>query len=152
ETGRAWAVRSAELDRQVSQLVLPTLALIAVGNALRVRTESETLVSATAFAFMPLSALFEVSALALFSANVLRILWPRPDPLLRTGRVTRMTSVAVLLAEYPELEDHLFAWGLGYVGRVRSVHRELTLGSLITSEGKGPDEIIARINDLLRRD
>jgi hypothetical protein len=58
--------------------------------------------------------------------------------------------VAVLLAEHPWLEDHLFAWGLGYVGRVRSVPRELTLGTLAASEEKPPEEIIASINELLR--
>lgn len=60
------------------------------------------------------------------------------------------TSVAVLLAEHPWLEDHLFAWGLGYVGRVRSVPRELTLGTLIASESQVPEELIPRINELLR--
>lgn len=78
--------------------------------------------------------------------------WARraPDPLLRTGRVSSSTSVAVLLAEHPWLEDHLFAWGLDYVGRVRSVPRELTLGTLAASEGKDPDQIIARINEQLQ--
>ena len=59
--------------------------------------------------------------------------------------------MAVLLSEYPWLEDHLFAWGLGYVGRVRSVPRELTLGSLAAGEGKASEEIIARINELLEK-
>jgi hypothetical protein len=65
--------------------------------------------------------------------------------------VTSTTSVAVLLAEHPSLEDHLFAWGLAYVGRVRSVPRELTLGTLARSERKDPEEIMARINELLRK-
>jgi hypothetical protein len=132
------------------RLVLPTFALIAVGNLLRVLTELATPVSTVAFAVMPFSAVLELSALILFSANALRTLWPLPDPLLWTGRVTATTSVAVLLAEHPWLEDHLFAWGLGYLGRVRSVPRELTLGTLARSERKEPDEIVARINDLRR--
>jgi hypothetical protein len=98
---------------------------------------------------MPFSAALELSALALFTANALRTLWPPPDPLLWTGRVTPRTSVAVLLAEYPWLEDRLFAWGVAYVGRVRSVPRELTLGTLAGSESKDPGEIVARVNDLL---
>jgi hypothetical protein len=132
------------------RLVLPIFLLIAVGNLLRVLTELATPVSTVAFALMPLSAVLELSALALFTASALRTLWPGPDPLLRTGRVASSTSVAVLLAEHPWLEDRLFAWGLAYVGRVRSVPRELTLGTLAASEGKYPEEIIARINDLLR--
>jgi hypothetical protein len=133
------------------QLVPPTFLLIAVGNLLRVLTELATPISTAAFILMPFSAVLELSALALFSANTLRILWPAPDPLLRTGRVTNSTSVAVLLAEHPGLEDHLFAWGLAYVGRVRSVPRELTLGTLAASEGKEAEEIIARINGELAK-
>jgi hypothetical protein len=133
------------------RLVLPTFVLIAVGNLLRVLTEFAAPLSAAAFTLMPFSAVLELSALALFAANALRTLWPPPDPVLRTGRVVATTSVAVLLTEYPWLEDHLVAWGLGYVGRVRLVPRELTLGSLAASEGMGPEETAARINDLLRK-
>jgi NnrS protein len=131
-------------------LVVPTLLLIASGNLLRVLTELATPLGAAAFALMPFSAVLELTALVLFAANALRTLWPPADPLLRTGQVTSTTSVAVLLAEHSWLEDHLFAWGLAYVGRVRSVPRELTLGTLATSEGKAPEEIVARVNDLLR--
>ena len=133
------------------RLVLPTLLLIGAGNLLRVLTELATPVSPAAFALMPFSAALELSALTLFSANALRTLWPPADPLLRTGRVTPTTSVAVLLAEHAWLEDHLFAWGLGYVGRVRSVPRELTLGTLARGEGKDADGVIARVNELLRK-
>jgi len=132
------------------RLVVPIFVLIAVGNLLRVSTEMTTLVSAPAFDLMPYSALLELAALALFAANILRTLWPAADPLLRSGQVTALTSVAVLLGEYPWIEDHLLAWGFAYVGRVRSVPRELTLGTLAAGEGKAPEEIIARINDLLR--
>jgi hypothetical protein len=131
------------------RLVLPIFVFIAAGNLLRVLTELITSYSASAFAVMPFSAVFELFALALFSGNALRTLWPAADPLLRTRRAPPATSVAVLLAEYPWLEDCLFAWGFVYVGRVRSVPRELTLGTLSMSEGKDPEEIIARINELL---
>jgi hypothetical protein len=133
------------------RLVLPTFILIAAGNLLRVLTELATPRSVTAFSVMPFSAVLELSALALFTANALRTLWPAPDPLLRTKRVTAATSVTVLLAEHPWLEDHLFAWGIAYVGRVRSVPRELTLGTLAASEGKDPQQIIARTNEQLER-
>lgn len=133
------------------RLVLPTILLIAFGNLLRVLAELATPLSTAAFTIMPFSAVLELSALALFTVNALRTLWPAPDPLLRTGQITPFTSVAVLLAEYPWLEDHLFAFGLGYVGRVRSVPRELTLGTLARSERKDPEEIMARIKDLLQK-
>jgi hypothetical protein len=98
---------------------------------------------------MPLSAILELSALCLFAANVVRTLWPPVDPLHRTGRVTARTHVANLLAEHPWLEDHLVAWGLRYIGRVRSVPGELTLGSLAAGEGLDPEATVARINVLL---
>ncbi|HEY7311478.1 MAG TPA: NnrS family protein [Gemmataceae bacterium] len=131
------------------RLVLPTFLLIAAGNLLRVLTEMATELSTTAFTLMPFSAVLELLALLLFTANALRTLWPPPDPLLQTGRVASSTSVAVLLTEHPWLEDHLFAWGLDYIGRVRSVPRELTLGTLAASEGENPNEILARINEQL---
>lgn len=131
------------------RLVVPTFGLIALGNALRVATELATLAWPRAFRILPVSAVLEFAALALFAANLLRTLWPRPDPLLRTGRATSETRVAVLLAEHPWLEDHLVAWGLRYLGRVRSVPAELTLGSLTGGEGLDPEATIGRINALL---
>jgi len=133
------------------RLVAPIFVLIATGNLLRVSTEMATLFAAPAFVLMPFSALLELAALALFAANIVRTFWPPLDPLLRTGQATLRTPVALLLAEYPWLEDQLLGWGFGYVGRVRSVPRELTLGTLARSEGKEPEEILARINDLLQR-
>ena len=130
-------------------LVVPIFVLIASGNALRVAAELATLAWPIAFRVLPASAILELTALALFAANVFRTLWPRPDTLLRTGRVTLTTRVAVLLAEHPWLEDHLVAWGLRYIGRVRSVPAELTLGSLAVGEGINPEALVAWINVLL---
>jgi hypothetical protein len=132
------------------RLVAPIFGLIAAGNLLRVSTEMATLAAAPAFDVMPFSSLLELAALTLFTANALRTLWPPSDPVVRTRQASDRTSVAALLAEYPWLEDHLLAWGLGYVGRVRSVPRELTLGTLARSERANPAEIVARTNELLR--
>jgi hypothetical protein len=131
------------------KLVVPILTLIGVGNFWRVGTEFVAAQSSTAFVVMPFSSLLELSALALFAANVIRTLWPPSDPLLRTNRVSRTTSVAVLLAEHPWIEDDLHAWGLKYIGRVRSVPKELTLGSLVESEKLDPEGLITRINERL---
>jgi len=131
------------------RLVVPTFGLIAAGSALRVVAELGTLAWPPAFRILPASAVLELGALALFAANLLRTLWPRQDPLLRTGRATRSTRVAVLLAEQPWLEDHLIAWGLRYIGRVRSVPAELTLGSLAAGEGFDPETTVGRVNALL---
>ena len=131
------------------RLVVPIFVLIAAGSALRVAAELATLAWPIAFRILPASAVLELTALALFAANIFRTLWPRPDPLLRTGQATPATRVAVLLAEHPWLEDHLVAWGLRYIGRVRSVPAELTLGSLAAGEGLDPEATVARINVLL---
>lgn len=133
------------------RLVAPIFFLIATGNFLRVSTELATLFAVSAFVVMPFSALLELAALTLFTANIVRTLWPPPDPLIRTGRATLRTSVALLLAEHSWLEDQLVDWGFAYVGRVRSVPGELTLGTLSRSEGKDPEEVLTRINDLLQR-
>jgi hypothetical protein len=131
------------------RLVAPIFVLIALGDLLRVASELATLFLPSVFALIPVSALLELAALSLFTSNALRTMWPAPDPLLHTGQATVQTSVAVLLAEHPWLEDHLMNWGLGYIGRVRSVPRELTLGTLARSEGQQPDALIERINGLL---
>lgn len=133
------------------RLVAPIFFLIAVGNLFRVAAEMATLFAAPAFFIMPFSALLELTALTLFAANMVRTFWPAPDPLVCSGRATLSTPVAVLLAEHSWLEDQLVEWGFAYVARVRSVPGELTLGTLARSEGKEPQEILTRINDLLQR-
>jgi hypothetical protein len=132
------------------RLVAPTFLLIAVGNLWRVAAELATPLSAAAFTVLPYSAVLELAALGLFTANALRTMWPAAARPLRAGDVTPATSVAALLAEHPWVEDRLFAWGLAYVGRVRSVPRELTLGTLARGEGQSADDVAARVNDLLR--
>jgi hypothetical protein len=132
------------------RLVGPILFLIGFGNILRVTTEVAAVWWAPAFVVMPLSAGFEGAALLLFTANAVRTLWPRPDSLILTGEVTRTSRVATLLAEHPWIEDDLIDGGMDYVGRVRQVPGELTLGSCAASSGQDPDRIIERINRLLR--
>ena len=132
------------------RLVGPIFALIATGNLLRVLSELATPLFPVAYVVMPFSAVLELAALALFTAVALRTLWPAPDSLIRMGQATVRTPVAILLAEHPWMEDHLLAWGCGYVGRVRSVPAELTLGTLAETEGLDPQETVARINALLQ--
>lgn len=132
------------------QLTVPVLVLVGVGNTWRVVTELAVLVWEPAFRAMPVSAVLELASLMLFAANALRTLWPPRDSLLRQGQVTARSSVAVLLAEHPWIEDRLIELGIGYLARTRSVPRELTLGSLARSEGREPAELVERINALLR--
>jgi hypothetical protein len=128
------------------QFVRPIFILIAVGNLWRVSTELATAFWPAAYRVMPVSALLELTALSLFTANCLRTLWPRPDSLLRTGTVTEKSSLKVLLAEYPAIEDELVHWGFGYIARVRAVPGELTLGSFARGEGRPSRETVDRIN------
>jgi len=132
------------------RLVLPILALVGSGNILRVGLEFGTLASDAVFAWLPVSGVLEVGGLVLFSVNVLATMYFSPERAVRSGHITLRTSVATLLAEFPDLEDALFAWGVKYLGRVRSVPRELTLGSLCRSEGLDPEQILQRIRDWLK--
>lgn len=136
------------LDRTVLAIpgaTVPILLLIGIGNLLRVGTELTIVVTPVAFGVMPISALLEWSALLLFAVNMIATMFHR-DPLTKWGRVTRRSSLAVLLAEHPEIEDRLRPTGTRYLERARSVPDELTIGSFAVSEGLEPAKLIAKIN------
>jgi hypothetical protein len=140
------------LDRTVlarPRLVVPILILIAAGNLLRVVSELAVLAAPAAYAAMPLSALLEWSALALFSFNAAATMF-HTDPLLSQGRVSPRSSLAVLLGEYPEIEDRLIAAGSQYLERTRSVPSELTIGSFAESERHDPAAFVEQLNAWLR--
>jgi hypothetical protein len=140
------------LDRKVlpmPQLILPILALIAIGNVFRVSSELATIATPAAFRVMPYSALFEWLAFVLFTISCLATMYSI-DPLLRQGRVSKRSSLAVLLAQHPWVEDRLIARGIGYLERTRSVPPELTIGSAAESEGTDGDALVGDINDWLR--
>lgn len=129
-------------------LVLPILLLVGAGNLLRVTSELAVLVTPIGFPIMPLSVVLEWSALLLFAVSVVATFWSR-DPLLRHGRVTASSSVAVLLAEHPELEDWLIDEGYDYLARARSVPKELTIRTLAERKGDSPESLVQRINSRL---
>jgi hypothetical protein len=131
------------------RLAAPILVLVAVGNLWRVGAELGTLVWPAAFFWMPVSSLLELSALMLFAANLLRTLWPPPDPLVARRVVTPQTSLAACLEAYPWLEDRMLQWGLSYLERTRSVPRELTLRSVAESHGWSPGDLVAAIQQAL---
>ena len=132
------------------RLVVPIFVLISAGNFLRVASEIATPWWAPAFYVMPFSAILELAALLLFTASVVRTMWPAPDLLLRTGQVAPESRAATLLSEHPWIEDELIAWGVDYVTRVRQVPTELTVGTFAASNGLNPDQTIERINAALR--
>lgn len=139
------------LDRTVlamPALAVPILALIGAGNLLRVGSQLATLATPLAYHVMPYSAFLEWSALLLFAISMMATMYHR-DALLTRGRVTQRSSLAVLLAEYPWIEDRLRSGGTRYLERTRSVPPELTFGSFAASEGYNAAELIARINGWL---
>ncbi len=121
------------------------LVLLGVGNALRVVTEMATIWFAGAYRLMPWSALLEVAALSLFAVSV-GVTMYRRDSLLARGAVTASSSIAVLVGEYPTIEDRLIAEGSEYLKRTRSVPGELTIGSFAVSEGWEPSQAVRQIN------
>ncbi len=140
------------LDRKVlpmPRLILPILALIAIGNLFRVLSELATIAMPAAFRAMPYSAVFEWLALVLFTVSCLATMYST-DLLLRTGRVSKRSSLAILLAQHPWVEDRLIAQGIGYLQRTRSVPPELTIGSVAESEGKDGGALVGDINAWLR--
>lgn len=130
--------------------IAPILILIAAGNLLRVTSELATIWASPAYAWMPISAVLEWMALVLFSVSVCSLFWHR-DPLLKSGRVTTTSSLAVLLAEHPWIEDRLIEKGSSYLARARTVPNELTVGSFAESDGLASPDIVDVINDMLTR-
>jgi hypothetical protein len=136
------------LDRKVLPLpglILPILILIATGNLLRVVLELATMATPAAFRIIPYSAVFEWLALALFTISCAATMYGT-DLLVRRGRVAKRSSLAILLAEYPWIEDRLIARGMNYLERTRSVPPELTIGSAAESEGHDANGLVDQIN------
>lgn len=130
-------------------LILPILVLIATGNLFRVASELATMVTPAAFRVMPYSAVFEWLALVLFTISCVATMYGA-DPLLKQGRVSKRSSLAILLAQHPWVEDRLIARGMEYLERTRSVPQELTIGSAAESDGQDADVLIDEINTWLR--
>jgi hypothetical protein len=130
------------------RLAAPTLILIAAGNLLRVSSELAALVTSAAFVVMPISGVMEWCALALFTISMLATMY-HTDTLMKRGRVTQRSSLAVLLAEHPWIEDRLRSGGTGYLERARSVPNELTISSFAASERYEPAKLVAQLNEWL---
>jgi len=127
------------------RLVIPILLLIGIGNALRVASELAIVATPAGFAVMPFSALLEWAALLLFAVNAVATMF-HTDLLLTHGRVSSRSSLAVLLGEYPDIEDRLIAAGNQYLQRTRSVPSELTIGSFAESEGLDAAQLVSQLN------
>lgn len=126
-------------------LVAPILVCIGIGNLTRVTSQLATMWSSVAYTVMPISAVFEWTALLLFTISMVKQMgrrktWRMGEP------VTTQTSLAELLAAAPSMEDQLIQRGSAYLVRARSVPTELTLGSFATSEHEDPTELVAWIN------
>lgn len=131
-------------------LAVPILALIGFGNLLRVLSELATLYTPAAFPIMAVSGFLELTALSLFTACVLLTFYHR-DSLLIRGRIIGRSSVAILLAEHPWIEDQLRPMGTRYLERTRSVPGSLTIGAFARSQGVGASELVGRINNWLAK-
>jgi hypothetical protein len=136
------------LDRTVlamPRLTVPILVLIGTGNLVRVGSELAIVLTPAAFPVMPISAVLEWLALVLFAISMSATMFSR-DSLVTTGRVTERSSLAVLLAEHPWIEDRLRPIGTRYLERARSVPDELTIRSFAESEGCDAEELVSKIN------
>lgn len=139
------------LDRKVlplPNLILPILVLIATGNLFRVALELATMVAPAAFRIIPYSAGLEWFALLLFTISCAATMYGT-DSLVRRGCISKRSSLAILLAEHPWVEDRLIARGMSYLERTRSVPPELTIGSAAESEGHDASSLVDEINTWL---
>ena len=139
------------LDRTVlamPRLVLPIFILIGMGNLLRVGSELAILATPAAFFVMPFSGVLEWFAIVLFAVGAVATM-VHVDPLLKRGYVSKRSSIAVLLAEYPWIEDRLLSGGTGYLQRARSVPHELTIGTFAEHEGYDAGQFVSQINGWL---
>ncbi len=130
------------------RLAVPILILIGTGNFLRVGSEMAIVATPAAFPVMPFSALLEWFALLLFFISCVSTMY-HADPLLKRGSVTKRSSLAVLLAEYPWIEDRLVSYGSEYVERARSVPQELTIETFAKIEGYDAIRFVAEVNTWL---
>lgn len=126
-------------------LIAPILICIGIGNLWRVTSQLSTLQTPIAFWVMPVSAVFEWTALLLFTISLVRQ-FTRRQSLVDGEAVTQQTSLAELLAARPAIEDKLIQRGFAYLVRARSVPSELTIGSFARSEKEDPAELVEWIN------
>lgn len=139
------------LDRTVARLprlALPIFALIASGNLLRVASQLAIAATPAAFYVMPFSAFLEWTALLLFACTVVVTMFWKESPL-RARRITKTSSLAVLLAECPWIEDKLIAGGNRYLANVRSVPRELTIETFARRDSEHVERLVERLNTWL---
>jgi len=142
------------LDRTVLPypgLVGWILAGIGIGNLLRVTSEVATLFWPPAFPVMTFSALLELTAIILFTIQVIGIFRPPWPKRIHRGSVDRRTPVALLLAERPDLEDRLLDWGVDYLERVRHLTPDWTLGTFLEADGHYADILIPKLERELAR-
>ncbi|GEM_PF-1223953 len=95
------------------------------------------------------AAILALLGLALFGLAAVRTLWPPADSLLKHGRVTERTPVVLLLEECPAVYEYLVRRGARYLARARSVPPELTLGSMLRSEGLEVHETLGELQRLV---
>lgn len=129
--------------------IAPAFLTLETGVLLRVGGDVLSLQWPRAWLFQAVAAPLVLIAMCLFALAALRTLWPPPDPLVRSGRVSERTPVHLLLQLYPESYDWLVQRGVRYLARVRHVPPELTLGSLIRSEGLDVESLLRELQDYL---
>lgn len=130
------------------RLAVPAFVLLACGNLLRVTSEFATTLTPAAFFLMPFSAFLEWGALLLFACVATGTMFWKESPM-RARRVSKSSSVAILLAESPWIEDKLIAGGNRYLAEVCSVPRELTIETFAKRGQVQAGELVTQLNTWL---
>lgn len=134
---------------KLAQLALPILVLIGAGNFLRVASEIAIIPFPRAFAVMPFSAFLEWGALVLFACTAWGTMFWRESPW-RSKRVSNSSSLAVLLAECPWIEDRLIERGNRYLADVRSVPQDLSVGTFARQHAGDASALAQEMTNWLR--
>ncbi|MCL5105050.1 MAG: NnrS family protein [Armatimonadetes bacterium] len=125
---------------------------LAIGNLFRVGWQLGTLSGSTvAFAGAGLSGYLELTAMVIFSWNIVKTLRETQDTFLEDHVVTPATHVADILDIYPQARSVLIDAGFSHMAAIPRPPRFVTLEFAANRHGVDPEEIAEKLNRIIHR-
>ncbi|MCL6506575.1 MAG: NnrS family protein, partial [Bryobacteraceae bacterium] len=130
-------------------LMLVSLALISLGCLLRVSSEPLAYFasSSPAWTVLPVSALLELAALALFAVNIGRTLATPVPAWFGREQVKDTMPLYWYVTSYPATRSLLIEAGLRTLARAREVPKSLTLREAVEADGADLATVLDRLGD-----
>jgi hypothetical protein len=124
-----------------------SLVSITAGCVLRVTAEplAYSGAAASAWKILPLSALFELSAVLLFALNLFMSLTTPIPAWIARKQINERLSVYWLVTSYPATRKLLVDNGLATLGNARAVPKSLTLGEAARADGVPADILVEKL-------